>query len=321
MLLASPARAHRSTADARPPPAPDRRTVAAAALALTLLLAGAPFLPDSSSRPGPVAPGGETARALPGGAAGAGSVTPAMRAEIERVVAEGARRRVGRSGTYALARAAARCATFEGQRYCLGLGWTTSTQEAAAARLAGAATTASRRRRSTSTGDLDADGDAAPAPALARRRTRRRGAGRAHACRALGRQGVAAPPRDPGRPAAGRLPGAAPRGGDWTARSTARRFGETTRESSRSSARSRSAPQNLTYYCGPTTMQMIGWGWRDRRQAQSLWADRSTPPRPARRSPTWSGSSTTTPARTARTTPGPTSCWTSATSPSSSGGG
>ena len=33
-------------------------------------------------------------------------------------------------------------------------------------------------------------------------------------------------------------------------------------------------PQKRSYYCGPTTVQMIAWGWRDRRQGQALWADR-----------------------------------------------
>ena len=50
-----------------------------------------------------------------------------MQAEIDRVVREGMSARVSaRSSTRALADAAARCATFDGQRYCLGTGWTTS---------------------------------------------------------------------------------------------------------------------------------------------------------------------------------------------------
>ncbi|WP_242436357.1 C39 family peptidase, partial [Nocardioides sp. XL1] len=34
------------------------------------------------------------------------------------------------------------------------------------------------------------------------------------------------------------------------------------------------AAQNRTYWCGPTSMQMIAWGWRDRRQTQGHWARR-----------------------------------------------
>ncbi|HEY0951332.1 C39 family peptidase, partial [Nocardioides sp.] len=32
--------------------------------------------------------------------------------------------------------------------------------------------------------------------------------------------------------------------------------------------------QRTTYWCGPTSMQMIAWGWRDRRRNQRHWADR-----------------------------------------------
>jgi hypothetical protein len=32
--------------------------------------------------------------------------------------------------------------------------------------------------------------------------------------------------------------------------------------------------QTRTYWCGPTSMQMIAWGWRDRRQTQGHWAKR-----------------------------------------------
>lgn len=34
------------------------------------------------------------------------------------------------------------------------------------------------------------------------------------------------------------------------------------------------ASQNRTYWCGPTSMQMIAWGWRDRHQKQRHWARR-----------------------------------------------
>ncbi len=32
--------------------------------------------------------------------------------------------------------------------------------------------------------------------------------------------------------------------------------------------------QRRTYWCGPATMQMIAWGWQDRRKTQGHWADR-----------------------------------------------
>ena len=106
-------------------------TIAAAALALTL--GAVPLLPDGGQDDrGEIAPTAETTRAP--GAVGRGGVTPAMRAEIDRVLAEGAAldRAEGRT---ALAQAAVRCATFEGQRYCLGFGWTNRSEAELAARL------------------------------------------------------------------------------------------------------------------------------------------------------------------------------------------
>jgi hypothetical protein len=32
--------------------------------------------------------------------------------------------------------------------------------------------------------------------------------------------------------------------------------------------------QRTTYWCGPASMQMIAWGWQDRRKTQKHWADR-----------------------------------------------
>ena len=34
------------------------------------------------------------------------------------------------------------------------------------------------------------------------------------------------------------------------------------------------AEQTRTYYCGPTSMQMIAWGWTGREQSQEHWASR-----------------------------------------------
>ena len=123
-------------------------TVAAAALALTL--GAVPFLPDGGDDDGSIAPTAETTAAP--GTLGRGKVTRAMQAEIDRVLAEGAGldRAQGRT---ALARASVRCAVFDGQRYCLGFGWTNQSREALAARLV-ARPTFGRER----TGDLDADG-------------------------------------------------------------------------------------------------------------------------------------------------------------------
>src|SRR5688572_26746849 len=102
-----------------------RRNIAIGALALVLL--GAPFLPD-----GDTPPAIETAAvpelSLADATAGAGTVTPAMRQEIDAVLAAGrtaARATAGaRLRPAALVRSQVRCADFEGQRYCLHAGWT-----------------------------------------------------------------------------------------------------------------------------------------------------------------------------------------------------
>ena len=94
-----------------------------------------------------------------------------------------------------------RCADFEGQRYCLDSGWTDDTQAEVQARTAAAARTIAARA------DRPTD---APATSTARRpcgaARRDEPAARAAAERAeltagrpLGRQGLAAAPRDPGR--------------------------------------------------------------------------------------------------------------------------
>ena len=102
-----------------------RRTIAVSAAALALLVAGTPFLPDDPGRLPQLQPrAGESLTTAT--ASGIGAVTDEMRAEIERVIAEGARMKAsGRASTYDLAIASTRCATLEGQRFCLGLGWTT----------------------------------------------------------------------------------------------------------------------------------------------------------------------------------------------------
>ena len=124
-------------------------SIAAAVLALTL--ATVPLLPDGDDDQGTITPSGEATRA-PGAASGRGEVTPEMQAEIDRVLAEGASldRAQGRTS---LARASVRCATFEGQRYCLGFGWTNQSRETLASRM-----TAPPAFGRESTGDLDADG-------------------------------------------------------------------------------------------------------------------------------------------------------------------
>lgn len=249
------------------------RAVAVSAGALALVCAIAPLLPDSSSPRSAIRTQGTESQGTESGTAQPGVITPAMQAEIERVVAEGQQQRVtARTSTSERATAATRCAVFAGQRYCLGLGWTTQTQKQAADRMAEATTAATstpRRARPETTGDLD------PA-ALLRQRTRGSAAARARAERAelsaaarsvskvwLLRheiQGVALPAKFAATTRA-QVEG---RPGTKTAADYPDKFTILKPKQVR--------PQNRTYYCGPTAMQMIAWGWTGERRGQAYWA-------------------------------------------------
>ncbi|MBS2936186.1 hypothetical protein KDN32_00335 [Nocardioides sp. J2M5] len=239
-------------------------SIAAAALALTL--GAVPFLPDGDAGQGAIVPSAETT--APTAAVGRGQVTPEMQAEIDRVVAEGAALD-GASGRTTQALAAVRCATFEGQRYCLGFGWTNQSREALAARLQ--ARPALGRER---TGDLDAAGLLARG---ARRSTSERAAAdRAEltaAAQAVGKvwmlrheiQGVELP-----ADFAARHPEVAT-GTDLQARGG---FGGSYPERSKILTSKVAQAQNQTWWCGPATMQAIGWAAQGKRKNQSYWARR-----------------------------------------------
>ena len=91
--------------------------------------------------------------------AGYGTVTPKFEATIDRVVAEARTGpRLSRTtSSRAVVDSVVRCATFEGQRYCLGSGWTDSTQAQVRDRMMSALRQqANRRSTVTTTGDLSA---------------------------------------------------------------------------------------------------------------------------------------------------------------------
>src|SRR5690349_15978859 len=130
------------------PRRPRPRTLAIGALAL--LLAAAPFVPRGTDDDGAIRPSGDGKVGALGGSpaltAGASRITPAMQAEIDRVVAAGQRasrtisgRSAGKATPEQLASSLVRCADLDGQRYCLGSGWTESTQAQVQARAASAA--------------------------------------------------------------------------------------------------------------------------------------------------------------------------------------
>ncbi len=258
--------------------------------AFVLLLAVATFVPRGGGDERSLLPSGdETGGLVTSGAAGPGRVTPALAAEIDRVVGEG--RSLGRvSARQAPDRLAAdlvRCADLEGQRYCLGSGWTTDTQSEVQARAGVAARTLAARRNGTTgtgTGDLDVLGTLQRAAALSP--TARAAAERAELTRAARSvakvwllrheiEGVALPAGFLERhPEARATSNSARTTGTATAtRTTARRIRDYPERSTVMSPR-RVSEQETTYWCGPATMQMITWGWTKRRKSQQHWADR-----------------------------------------------
>ncbi|WP_101523254.1 hypothetical protein [Nocardioides houyundeii] len=230
---------------------------------LALLLAAAPFVPRDDEPAATAA----TSAAAPSASAQAdwrthGRITPAMRVEIDRVVQAGAL-----TGRRSAAAEAARCAVFAGERYCLGLGWTTASPAEVGDRLAYAAQDAGRHARQAAGGRVERTGDLDAAGLLERRRrmtpTERAAADRREleaAARAVDKvrllraevQGRPLPDGTLGRPK--------------KAREHARRASILTSR--------RSREQNQVYWCGPATAQSIAWGWRKRRQDQRVWAKR-----------------------------------------------
>jgi hypothetical protein len=238
-----------------------RKPAAVAAAALVLTLVAAPFLPEADGPQEALRPSGE-ATVAPGRMPGPGEITPAMRAEIERVVDAG--RELGAaSGRASLARAMARCATFEGQRYCLGVGWTTQTPSQVAARLSVPPRTGRER-----TGDLDSTALVARAARMSpRQRAQAERAELTLAARSVAKvwllrheiQGVPLPA------------GFSAAHGVTSARTAIRRYPKD-KYAILKAKHARS--QNEYYWCGPATMQAIAWGSEQRRRNQSLWARR-----------------------------------------------
>jgi hypothetical protein len=274
-----------------------RRSIAAIVGALVLLLALTPLIPrgddeDGSLVPAGDGPGGKTGALQPATAAGLSRLTPAMQAEIDRVVDQGrALGRVsGRATPEQLAASSVRCAELEGQRYCLGVGWTEDSEEQVRARMTTAARTTAARGSTAveTTGDLD------PRAALAQRArmspTARAAADRAEltmAARSVAKvwllrhaiEGVPLPAdflqqhpearaAAPTTQRAAATPSASP-----TPASTAKTQADYPERQAILDPR-QVAAQSRTYWCGPTAMQMIAWGWRDRRQSQGHWANR-----------------------------------------------
>ncbi|GAW52026.1 MULTISPECIES: C39 family peptidase [unclassified Nocardioides] len=298
---------------------PRPRTIAIGAL--VLLLAAAPFIPRGDDDEG-FTPSGDGKYGALGTSTTAGfsKVTPAMQAEIDRVVDAGGAlgRTSGKQTPEQLAAGLVRCAEFEGQRYCLGTGWTEDTQQQVQARMATAArTVAARRGPVVTTGDLDAR--AALARMARMSPTARAAAERAEltmAARSVAKvwllrheiEGVALPANfladHPEARAVATAPAAKPTTTPPPNTASPSKSPSPTRSPSKSPTRTPSktptatssanpgpvktqadypgrsaildikqvAEQTRTYWCGPTAMQMIAWGWRNRKQSQGHWA-------------------------------------------------
>ena len=261
--------------------------------ALLVVLALLPLLPRGGGQP-------DTARRAAGPerptplTAGYGEVTPAFERTIASVVrADQAPRLSTRTPAGTLVGDLVRCAVFEGQRYCLGVGWTDRGQaEVRRSMTAVAARQAVHPPRTTGTGDLsliDALRRAARMSPSARAAAQT--AELTEAARSVAKvwllrhqiQGVALPPdffaRHPevraGTDSAATAPVTPnvlapdsptgkqrPKGwDDYPSRGVV-----LNQEDVRA--------QHRTYWCGPTSMQMIAWGWSGRKRYQRHWASK-----------------------------------------------
>ncbi|MEP9382203.1 C39 family peptidase [Nocardioides cheoyonin] len=250
------------------------RTIVVPLVALAALLAAAPFLPRGIHDEGAISPSAQPAYApRTATAAGPTTVTAAMRREIDAVVAAG-RVRLPRPVTAAAraraVRSVVRCAELEGQRYCLGVGWTTESPRAVRT---GMIRALERPRTTAGTGDADARTvlsrlmAGTPAARAARDRAELTSAARSVAKVWLLRhelQGVPLPTGFLDRHPEARVAVAAgtrPKATTYPKHKWILNPKHT-------------AAQTRTYWCGPTAAQMIVWGWRDKHRSQKHWAER-----------------------------------------------
>jgi Peptidase_C39 like family len=248
------------------------------------LLAATPFIPRGDDSGGAIRPSGDKKNAAPS-THGQGTLTPAMRREIDRVVAAG--RQLGRvsarQAPSELADSLVRCADFEGQRYCLHSGWTTSSEADVRARAAAATRTLAARRAGgvETTGDLDLAATLqraaalSPAERAAAERRELTAAARSVAKVWLLRHEVQGAPLPAGFSQAHPEASLSARSGTTSTTTTTRTKHAAAYPEVGKVLRSwRTAEQRTTYWCGPTTMQMIAWGWQGERRSQGHWADR-----------------------------------------------
>ena len=126
--------------------------------AFVALLAATPFIPRGDDSDGAIRPSGEREPAEP---AAPGRAPSPLRCGVRSTGSWPPDEQLGavsaRQSPTQLASNLVRCAEFDGQRYCLHTGWTTSTQADVRARVATATRTLAARRAAAveTTGDLD----------------------------------------------------------------------------------------------------------------------------------------------------------------------
>ena len=175
-----------------------------------------------------------------------------------------------------------RCADFDGQRYCLHTGWTTSTEADVRTRVATATQALGTRRAAAAetTGDLDLSETLRRAAALSP--TQRAAAERAEltaAARSVAkvwmlRHEVQGVPLPSGFSQAHPEAGLSARSSSTSTAAARTKTAADYPRMGRVISWRRTAEQRTTYWCGPTTMQMIAWGWQGARRSQGHWADR-----------------------------------------------
>ena len=261
------------------------RTLAIGTLAL--VLAAAPFVPRGSGDVASITPSVKSQPLLSAAqTAGPGRVTSGLRTEIDRVVDAGAAlgRVSARSSPGSLAARLVRCADFEGQRYCLHTGWTQQSEDDIRLQSATAARTLAARPSlaASGTGDLDLLGTLRRAAGLspaARARADRAeltAAARSVAKVWLLRHQIFGDPLPAGflaRHPEARVSTVAAKSSSSSAAAATKR--KTRRDYPRRAtvlSSRRVADQQTTYWCGPTSMQMIAWGWKKRDLGQRHWA-------------------------------------------------
>ena len=266
------------------------RTALAAGLALVVIVVAATFVP-SGDGPGEGATDGAarpaTEQSAPtyvarDGAPGPGTISEQDRAAIDELLAQSPQNVQAQRPT-ALARDLVRCAVFEGQQYCLGVGWTEAEREVVQARVATARPHNARAASTESTGDLataELLEQRAAMPAgerLAGERAELEAAARSVAKVVLLRHQVLGEPLPAGfleRHPEARAPSSTTSKRTTTTTSTKTKGLKDYPRSSKVLNWKQIRAQRTTYWCGPTTMQAIAWGWQGKRRTQGHWADK-----------------------------------------------